>query len=257
MQVHVWDELNINRQERMCMLMAAKYVERFGGYIVDVPYFYFKRAGDKKVFVNKHVTQCSLNPQTDFIEVRSGWSSYASANIPGQSTMDVQITLGDFMPELFAMSNTADVNSDATFKVPVTERLAISQDKTVELTYAPVADSVYINGLTKSADQTTEEGQFYVVGKVVHLHQDETGKKGEIEVFYETVDQSEDASVININNRDTACGEVILKWPIYNDAKDCSDSGIIKYAIVRIFKARVTTQPGFDTSLASCRLLAA
>lgn len=239
------------------MLMAVKYVPRFGGYIVDVPYFYFKRA-DNKVFVNKHVTQCSLSPQTDFIEVRSGWSSYASANIPGQSTMDIQITLGDFMPELFSMANATDPTADATFKVPITEHK--TPDETthaVTLTYAPVDGSVYINGLEEmegSGDVTSGKFKVDATNKTVTFNAEETD---EMEIYYETVDQSTNASVIDINNKDSACGEVILKWPIYNDSKDCKDSGIIKYAVVRIFKARVTTAPGFDTSLASCRLLAA
>lgn len=226
------------------MLMATKYVPQFGGYIVDVPQFYFRRGGDKKVFTSKHVTQCSLNPQVDFIEVRSGWSAYASANIPGQSTMDIQITLGDFMPEIFAAANAADFVNDPNFLVPVSESL--TPDATthkVTLTYKPAAGTVYINGLKEQASGTPVASGYYYVdteAKTVLFSDDETD---EMEIFYETADST--ANVVNINNRDVACGEVILKWPIYNDGKKCEESGIIKYAVVRIFKTRVTTLPGF------------
>lgn len=32
---------------------------------------------------------------------------------------------------------------------------------------------------------------------------------------------------------------------VYNDGKNCIDAGIIKYLVVRVFKARVTTVPGW------------
>lgn len=219
----------------------ASYVPALRGYIADVPQFFFKR-GDGRVFVNKHVTQCSLQPQIDFQEVRAGWSNYAAAYLPGQATMDINVTMGDFDAEIFAMANAEDFETDATFEDYVTESL--TPDATthkVTLQHEPVAGSVYINGLEQ--DTTAATGKYAVSGSEITFAEDETG---EMEISYKTV--VSDAKVINITNEKVACGETVLKWPVYGDNKNCTENGIIKYLVVRIFKTRITTVPGLDTS---------
>ena len=229
------------------MLMAS-YNAGLKGYIADVPQFWFKRA-DGTVFVNKKVTQCSLNPNTDFMEIRAGWSPYASAYIPGQSTMEVQITMGDFDPALFAVSNAVKdgFTADSNFVVPVTERLGIdATTHKVTLTYTPVAGSAYVPGLKETDETTVTDGKYKVdtENKTIEFNSNETGDaNGFVEVTYDTV--AADAQSISIDNQSAACGETVLKWPVYSDGKDCTDSKIINYVIVRIFRTRVTTQPGF------------
>lgn len=37
----------------------------------------------------------------------------------------------------------------------------------------------------------------------------------------------------------------------YDSGEDCTEAGIIGYYYVRVFRARITTMPGFDTSYKS------
>ncbi|MBP5468583.1 MAG: hypothetical protein J6Z11_04990 [Candidatus Riflebacteria bacterium] len=39
-----------------------------------------------------------------------------------------------------------------------------------------------------------------------------------------------------------------MKYPVYGSGDDCTDSSIIGYVLVHVYKCRVTTQPGFDAS---------
>ena len=133
--------------------MAATYVPALRGYIADVPWFYFRR-GDGTVFTNKHVTQCSLSPQSDFQEVRAGWSQYATAYIPGQATMDVNITFGDFDQDLFSIFNGTDFAAENAFEVPNTELLTIGTDHKVTLAYTPVEHSVFVRGMEEGSGTT-------------------------------------------------------------------------------------------------------
>lgn len=61
----------------------ATYVPAFKGYIADVPRVWFKRC-DGEVFYFDEITQASMNPQTQFMDINGGWSIYPVAQIPGQ-----------------------------------------------------------------------------------------------------------------------------------------------------------------------------
>lgn len=232
-------------------MRMATYVPHLGGWIADVPQFFFKRS-DGTVFVNKHVTACSVNPQTDFMEVRAGWSNYASAYLPGQSTMDINVTLGDFDADLFAVANAVSGFASGAVIAPVAETLtaeASSTNTKVTLTYTPAADTeISIRGLEKGTAVAT--GKFTVSDKVITFAAADVPIGTEVEVVYETSanDTNDPSYYINIDNTRVACGETVLKWPVYNSGNDCTEAGIIKYLIVRVFKTRVTTAPGFDTS---------
>lgn len=42
-----------------------------------------------------------------------------------------------------------------------------------------------------------------------------------------------------------------LKYPVYASGDDCTEAGVIGYALVKVYKARVTAQPGLDGSYKS------
>lgn len=69
----------------------AKYLNSIKGYIADVPRVWFKRC-DGHVFYYDEITQASATPNTQFTEVNAGWSPYPVAYLPGQSTMELQMT---------------------------------------------------------------------------------------------------------------------------------------------------------------------
>lgn len=58
-------------------------------------------------------------------------------------------------------------------------------------------------------------------------------------------------NVVKIDNKSAAVGEAVMKWPVYAAGDDCTDSAIKGYAILRLYRCRVTQMPGFDTSYKS------
>ncbi len=48
-----------------------EYVKRFGGYIADVPKVYLKRCGDDKTFVLDEITQASVTPSVNTVEINA------------------------------------------------------------------------------------------------------------------------------------------------------------------------------------------
>jgi hypothetical protein len=215
----------------------ATYVKSFNGYIADVPLLWFKRC-DGKIFYFDELTQASITANPQFTEINAGWSTVPVAYLPGQSTFEMQITSGKFEADLFAMTNATSFKEEESFEVPVHERLTVSADKTITLTQTPKDNSVSIGNLT-SDDMT-------VADKVVTLTGVDAGT--ELDVNYITVQATE---VAEITNKSSAVGEAVLKYPVYASGDDCTEAGVIGYALVKVYKARVTAQPGLDGSYKS------
>lgn len=146
------------------------------------------------------------------------------------------ITSGKFEAELFAMTNGKNFQHNEAFAVPMTEQAEYDASaKKVSLTQTPLAGTVYINGLELTTDYT-------VAGKVITFQTGviDAGTK-KIKVSYEYAQEAEEA---NIDNRSSAMGEAVLKYPVYSSGDDCSDSGIIGHVLMRVYRARITQQPG-------------
>ena len=122
------------------------------------------------------------------------------------------------------------------------------------LTHKAAEGTVSIRGLEE--DESASAGKFVVADveatQTVPAHSEITfnsDEEGEIEISYEfTVD---DAEVIEVDNKSTAMGEAIFRWPVYGAAEDCTDSAIKGYIVMRVYRCRVTQMPGFDTSYKS------
>lgn len=234
----------------------ATYVKEFGGYIADVPRLWFKRC-DGRVFYFDELTNATVSPQVNYTEINAGWSLYPVAYLPGQSTFEMQITSGKFEAELFVMTNATNFTDNATYKMPITEVLTPDATGEVDLAHVPASGSVSVAGLTETA-QTVTSGKFKVV--VTGTAPDQSASiqfyagdgsttpadyDGPITIhyFYDVA-----AREANIDNRSSARGEAIMKYPVYGSGENCTDSSIIGYVLVRVYNARVTTQPGFDAS---------
>lgn len=231
----------------------STYIPAFKGYMADVPEVWFKRCDDA-IFHYDELTQCSVNPNVQFTEINGGWSLFPVAYVPGQGTLELQMTSAQFNADLFAMANGVEFQDDPTFQMPVTEYVEVKvgdNTRTLTLTNEPVKGTVSILHLKEGpeagqTDADTGLSTFKVEGKVITLPDDEK-IKGTIEVYYET--EVATAKSVDINNQAAATGEAICKWPVYAAGDDCSGSAIKGYAILKIYKARVTQMPGFDTSL--------
>lgn len=216
----------------------ASYVKEFGGYISDVPQLFFKRC-DGHVFHFNELTQASVTPNIQTTEINAGWSLYPVAVLPGQSTLEMQVTSGKFEAELFSMTNAVDFAENTAYEMPTKETQKIDDTAhTITLLQTPVAGSVFINGLTETTDYTVD-----VATKKITFT--DTALTGEIEVAYNYTATVREAQ---IDNKASAVGEAVLRYPVYSDGTDCTKSGIIGYVVMRVYKCRVTAQPGMDGS---------
>lgn len=233
----------------------STYIPAFKGYMADVPEVWFKRC-DNAIFHYDELTQCSVNPNVQFTEVNGGWSLFPVAYVPGQGTLELQMTSAQFNADLFAMANGVQFQDDTEFRMPYTEYVEVTLDNdkhVATLVRTPVADTVSILHLANGSeagqtDATTKLTTFKVDGKVIELP-DDIPVGTTIEVFYEA--EVAAAKSVDINNQAAATGEAICKWPVYAAGDDCSGSAIKGYAILKIYKCRVTQMPGFDTSYKS------
>lgn len=69
-----------------------------------------------------------------------------------------------------------------------------------------------------------------------------------LEFYYE---ESKTVSVINIDNKQSAIGELIMKYPIYSNGDESKAASVKGYVIVDVYKCRATAMPGFDSSYKS------
>ena len=158
------------------------------------------------------------------------------------------MTSAQFNSEMFAMANNSNFTESA-FTDMFTEYVDVdATTHTATLYYTPIENSIFIRGLTQ--DDTVGEGKYTVTttGGATTLAFN-TDVSGDVEVTYER--SVANAHVMELDNQESAIGEVIFKWPVYSSSSDCSDSAIKGYYVVHVFRCRVTALPGFDTSYKS------
>lgn len=225
----------------------ATYVKEFNGYIADVPRLWFKRC-DGRVFYFDELTNATVSPQVNYTEINAGWSLYPVAYLPGQSTFEMSITSGKFEADLFVMTNATQFEKNEAYQMPMTETLVPDGENQIDLAQHPITGSVSITGLEETA-QNVVSGKFKVIAGTgdlptkIQFYAGDIANDVTVHYFYKV-----EAQEANIDNRSSAMGEAIMKYPVYGSGDDCTDSSIIGYVLVHVYKCRVTTQPGFDAS---------
>ena len=217
--------------------MATTYMKELGGYVADVPSLWFRRC-DGKIFNFDELTQASVSPQINTIDINAGWSLYPVATLPGQSTLDMQFTSGKFQPELFSMTNAVDFEEDDDYIVYETNRKYVTvatpgtDDGTIELTFgdgdkAELAKDANTNEyiisipgleLDSTASAVPSAGKFTVTESsgtfTVNIYKDDAvdadNKPIQMEVQFARVQA---ARVAEIDNKASAVGEAMLKYP--------------------------------------------
>ena len=239
--------------------MPATYVKEFNGYVADVPRLWFKRC-DGRVFYFDELTNATVSPQVNYTEINAGWSLYPVAYLPGQSTFEMSITSGKFEADLFVMTNATEFATNAAYAMPITEFLLPDASKQVILDKTPAEGSIRITWpkasdsdtgyMDVSTSNTPGEGEVLLdtnsSGKSrLTFHTGDIPANTYVQVSYEYTVTAQEAK---IDNRSSARGEAVMKYPVYGSGENCTDAAIIGYVIVRVFNARVTAQPGFDAS---------
>lgn len=235
----------------------ATYIPAYKGYITDVPELWFKR-NDKKVFHFDQLTAANMSPNVNFTEVNAGWSLYPVAYLPGQSTMEMQCTSGQFNADLFAMAN-GQTFKEKEFYVPFTQTLEVDSTKTVSLNHVGLVNTVdypvTVEGMEPVEGSGTVEAGFYKVGEVAAdactiTVGDMANDEGitSIDVTYYV---KQNVKAIDIDNKSTAVGSLIAKWPVYSSGEEGNAGGVKGHLIMHVGKCRITAMPGFDTSYKS------
>lgn len=234
----------------------ATYVPEFQGYIADVPRLWFKRC-DGRMFYFDELTAATVTPQVNYTEINAGWSLFPVAYLPGQSTFEMSITSGKFEADLFVMTNATNFEENASYTVPFTETLQLDGSNHVSLSHDPIATSISVaadgdptRSIFEDTAQTPTAGHYKLTAAVgttpaqlAFADNDIQGGVVTVSYFY-----TESAMEAKIDNRSSAMGEAVMVYPVYGNGDDCTDSSIIGHVYVRVYKCRVTTQPGFDAS---------
>lgn len=235
----------------------ATYIPAYKGYITDVPELWFKRR-DGKVFHFDQLTSANMSPNVNFTEVNAGWSLYPVAYLPGQSTMEMQCTSGQFNADLFAMAN-GQTFAEKTIYIPFTKTFEVDSTKAVELEHAGLVDTadhpITVDGMEKAEGSGSLQPGFYAVSDIASNKctvtvGDMTNAEGidYIEVTY-YVEQT--VKAIDIDNKSTAVGSLIAKWPVYSSGEEGNAGGVKGHLLMQVGKCRITAMPGFDTSYKS------
>jgi hypothetical protein len=179
-------------------------------------------------------------------------------------------TSAKFDTAIFSMANAIKDKSDAGKESDVTEHawrtnsdyvmstgehLDLNAQGVVYLLHTPVAGSVYIPGMTATTASEPTEGTYRVATDaqtnktlISFSSQDISDGLKYVDVVYDYIQEVTEAIV---TNKESAIGEAVAIWPVYGSGEDCSESSIIGYYIVKVFRARITQIPGMDTSYKS------
>lgn len=170
------------------------------------------------------------------------------AVIPGNSTFTMNFTCGQFDADLFAMANKVDYAENSNYELDTNERHEPDANHKIELLHTPVEGSVYISGLEPITTQsgTVTAGHYMINGNAITFSADDDIDY--VDVVYKYVQAAHEAIV---TNKESAIGECSAIWPVYGSGDDCTDSAIVGYYVVKVFRARITTIPGMDTSYKS------
>lgn len=152
------------------------------------------------------------------------------------------------------MTNATKFVENQTYRMTHTETLEVDGENQIHLSFTPIPGTIsiaYDNGTTGMMEEITGTA---VAGKFIRdvsvasdpklqFAANDVGAKVEVSYYYtETVREA------NIDNRSSAMGEAVMQWPVYGNGDDCTDASIIGYVTVKVYRARVTAQPGFDSS---------
>ena len=168
------------------------------------------------------------------------------AVLPGSSTFEMNFTSGKFDADLFAMANKTEFSQNSNYELDTSERHEPDANHEIELLQTPVADSIYIAGMEATDEQTVASGKYKVDGKKITFSADDDIDF--VDVIYAYVKEVQEAI---ITNKESAIGEAAAIWPVYGSGDDCTESSIVGYYVVKVFRARITTIPGMDTSYKS------
>ena len=191
--------------------------------------------------------------------MNAGWSLFPVATLPGQSTFTMSFTSGKFDTNLFAMANAIKDKpeseddhawrTNSNYVMSTGERHNPDANHQIDLLQTPIAGSVSIFGMEEvTGSGTITSGKFLVNGKKITFSADD-----DLEYVDVVYDYTKEVVEAIVTNKESAIGEAVCMWPVYGSGDDCTESSIVGYYVVKVFRARITQVPGLDTSLDALR----
>jgi len=225
----------------------ATYNNALKGYVADVPKVIFRRC-DGHAYSFDELTAATVSANIETIDINAGWSLFPVAVLPGSSTFEMNFTVGKFDADLFAMANKTDYKTNSNYAVDTAERHEPDASHQIELLQTPIEGSIYIANMEPITTQsgTVTSGHYLINGKKITFSADDDIDY--VDVVYQYTKEVQEAIV---TNKESAIGECSCIWPVYGSGDDCTESSIVGYYIVRVFRARITAIPGMDTSYKS------
>ena len=232
------------------------YIEKYNGYLADVPNIEFVRC-DGTVFAYDELNSASMTAGHNMITITGGQGNFPLAYIDTDSTLEFQFESSQFNLEIFEMANgVKQVEGD--FGMLESNRFDVAAGLKITIPYECKAGSVVVRGLAEAA--TAAAGKYVVT--ITPAGADTAGSTAV--TFYEgdvTVGQTirvayqrrvVGASKVPVKTTSTtAKGSLFAHWPIYSDGTSCADAAIKAYLHLYIPRVRVTALPGFSNSYKS------
>ena len=178
--------------------------------------------------------------------------------------MEMQCTSGQFNADLFAMANGQNF-TEQTMCIPYTQNVELvkATEGATSTTYTfttkgkVAADltnyPVIVNGMedgdgveagTYKATVGTDRNSITIV--VGDYTNEEDIKYLDVTYYVEQT-----VKKIDIDNKSTAVGSLVAKWPVYSSGEEGNAGGVKGHLLMHVGKCRITAMPGFDTSYKS------
>lgn len=237
----------------------ATYIPSISGFLIDTPELDIIRCDGRK-FSFKNVKTANFTNTNNIMEITGGWSQYPLAYIDTTKVLELAFSSADFSMDMFEMANDTELvaTTDPVLKSALFE---VDEDLVVTIpeAYAKTPElMVYVNGFTTLSSTGESATGKIVVGSVA-------GSPGTTTLTFFTGDVAVgdtilvsymhvpvDAQAIHVETNSSAARvELFAHYPIYSSGTDCSDASIKGYLTLRIYRARVTEMPAFDSSYKS------
>lgn len=195
------------------------YIEKYQGYIADVPNIEFVRC-DGTVFAYDELTSASMTAGHNMITITGGQGNFPLAYIDTDSTLEFTFESAQFQLEMFEMANaTKQVEGD--FGMLESKRFDVESGLKITLPYEVKSGSVVIRGLEEAGSAAS--GKFAVsitaagadtAGKTeITLNEADATVGQTIRVAYQR--RVVGASMVPVKTTSTtAKGSLYCHWPI-------------------------------------------
>ena len=236
--------------------MALQYVEKFGGYIADVPDIDFTRC-DGKMFHYDQVNTAGVTNTKNSLTITGGQGQFPQAFIDTDATLEMTFASSQFTMDMFEMANATNAEQKDV-GIAESKRYDVQTGQVINLPFEVQTGSVKIRGLEEA--ETAATGKFKV--EITASAENEDGKtvitlaEGDavvgdiVRVGY--VRRVVDAQVVTVKTTSTTSkGSVVYHWPIYSSGTDCTEASIKAKLHMVVPRVRVTALPGFDNSYKS------